>query len=397
MLWRSRIAEMPSTSAWWSLAYIATRPSRSPSIRCHSHSGRSVARRVECSREHELEQLADAARLRQCAVAHVVLDVELVVLAPDVLTAGADRPHRVLEEQRRDVVRLRGAARTGRGRSCGRRPRACGTAADPRRASASAGSPPSGSAAAVGSRGCTMRSILVAWRRGRTRRRSGPGRIEAHAGPPARGRLGAESDVAVDPTRPVAHQAVGGRAVRGRGRRRVVVASEVFGHTAPFFAPVAAVVSLGTSYGQRLRRVAEVTVGVALGVFGADLLVRCSAPGGWLITLVVGLAMSAALLLDNGQVFLIQAAVQSIVITALTPAPGAGVHPLDRRADRRRRGPGGGDGRPGGSAAAAARAGGEGACGRSRDLLQAAERRDGRRRRRPGDRAARRGARDRSR
>src|SRR4051812_34421673 len=32
------------------------------------------------------------------------------------------------------------------------------------------------------------------------------------------------------------------------------VAKDLLGHTAPFFAPVAAVVSLGTSYGQRLRR-----------------------------------------------------------------------------------------------------------------------------------------------
>lgn len=100
------------------------------------------------------------------------------------------------------------------------------------------------------------------------------------------------------------------------------LASDVFGHTAPFFAPVAAVVSLGTSYGQRLRRVAEVTVGVALGVFGADLIVQLLGGGAWTIALVVGLAMSVALLLDNGQIFLIQAAVQSIVITALVPAPG---------------------------------------------------------------------------
>jgi uncharacterized membrane protein YgaE (UPF0421/DUF939 family) len=100
------------------------------------------------------------------------------------------------------------------------------------------------------------------------------------------------------------------------------LAADVFDHPAPFFAPVAAVVSLGTSYGQRLRRVAEVTVGVALGVFGADVLVRVLGSEGWVIVLVVALAMSAALLLDNGQVFVIQAAVQSIVITALTPAPG---------------------------------------------------------------------------
>ena len=45
-----------------------------------------------------------------------------------------------------------------------------------------------------------------------------------------------------------------------------LIAADLLGHPTPFFAPVAAVVSLGTSYGQRLRRVAEVTVGVAVGV-----------------------------------------------------------------------------------------------------------------------------------
>ena len=52
-----------------------------------------------------------------------------------------------------------------------------------------------------------------------------------------------------------------------------LIAADLFGHPTPFFAPVAAVVALGTSYGQRLRRVAEVTIGVAVGVFLADLLV----------------------------------------------------------------------------------------------------------------------------
>jgi uncharacterized membrane protein YgaE (UPF0421/DUF939 family) len=100
------------------------------------------------------------------------------------------------------------------------------------------------------------------------------------------------------------------------------IAADVLHHTSPFFAPVAAVVSLGASYGQRLRRVAEVTIGVALGVFGADLIARVLGTEGWVIVLVVGLSMSTALLLDNGQIFLIQAAVQSIVITALRPQPG---------------------------------------------------------------------------
>jgi uncharacterized membrane protein YgaE (UPF0421/DUF939 family) len=95
------------------------------------------------------------------------------------------------------------------------------------------------------------------------------------------------------------------------------VAQHVIGHPTPFFAPVAAVVSLGTSYGQRLRRVAEVSVGVALGVFGGDLLVQVIGSGPGQIALVVVLAMTVAVLLDSGQVFTIQAAVQSIVVTTL--------------------------------------------------------------------------------
>lgn len=101
------------------------------------------------------------------------------------------------------------------------------------------------------------------------------------------------------------------------------VAADLFGHPMPFFAPVAAVVSLGTSYGQRLRRVVEVTIGVAVGVFLADLLVVWLGSGAWQIALIVALAMSAALLLDGGQLLVTQAAVQSIVVAALVPDPGA--------------------------------------------------------------------------
>jgi uncharacterized membrane protein YgaE (UPF0421/DUF939 family) len=100
------------------------------------------------------------------------------------------------------------------------------------------------------------------------------------------------------------------------------IAAEVVGHPTPFFAPVAAVVSLGTSYGQRLRRVLEVTIGVALGVFVADLLVLEIGVGPWQLALIVVLAMSVALLLDGGQLLVTQAAVQSIIVTALVPAPG---------------------------------------------------------------------------
>lgn len=100
------------------------------------------------------------------------------------------------------------------------------------------------------------------------------------------------------------------------------VAADLLDHTTPFFAPIVAVVSLGTSYGQRLRRVAEVTLGVAVGVFLGDLLTHLLGSGAWQITLVVGLGMTAALLLDAGVIFVTQAAVQGIVVSTLVPAPG---------------------------------------------------------------------------
>jgi uncharacterized membrane protein YgaE (UPF0421/DUF939 family) len=101
-----------------------------------------------------------------------------------------------------------------------------------------------------------------------------------------------------------------------------LVAADLLHHPTPFFAPIAAVVSLGTSYGQRLRRVVEVTLGVAIGVLVADLLVVWLGTGAWQLVLIVALAMSTAFLLDGGQLFVTQAAVQSIVVTTLIPNSG---------------------------------------------------------------------------
>ena len=97
------------------------------------------------------------------------------------------------------------------------------------------------------------------------------------------------------------------------------VAKHGLGHTAPVFAPIAAVASLGTSYGQRLRRVAEVSLGVSLGVLVGDLLVAWLGQGPLQLALIVALAFTAAMLLDGGVIFQTQAAVQSIFVTAMLP------------------------------------------------------------------------------
>lgn len=100
------------------------------------------------------------------------------------------------------------------------------------------------------------------------------------------------------------------------------LATSVFGHRAPFFAPIVAVVCLGMSYGQRLRRVFEVAVGVAVGVFTADVFVHFAGTGPWQVTAVVAVSMSFALLLDGGPLLVIQAGVQGIVVAVLVASPG---------------------------------------------------------------------------
>src|SRR6266545_3430208 len=102
------------------------------------------------------------------------------------------------------------------------------------------------------------------------------------------------------------------------------LARYVVGHPTPFFAPVAAMIALGFSFGQRLRRVAEVMVGVAVGVGVGDLFVRFFGTGVAQIIFVVALAMTVAVLLGAGTLMTTQAGVQAAIVTTLLPNPGAG-------------------------------------------------------------------------
>lgn len=101
------------------------------------------------------------------------------------------------------------------------------------------------------------------------------------------------------------------------------LARELLGHDHPYFAPIVALVSLGTSYGQRLRRVAEVTVGVAIGVFLGDVYLHIFGRGPWQITVMVAAAMVIALLLDASPLLLNQVAIQSLVVVTVLPNQGA--------------------------------------------------------------------------
>ncbi|MFI7585766.1 aromatic acid exporter family protein [Spongisporangium articulatum] len=103
------------------------------------------------------------------------------------------------------------------------------------------------------------------------------------------------------------------------------LASDVIGHAQAFYAPVAAVVCLGVSNGQRIRRVLELAVGVTVGVGIADLLYSQVGSGTWQIGLVVAVALLAAQFLGGGPLATNQAAVQASFLIALPAAAGHGL------------------------------------------------------------------------
>jgi uncharacterized membrane protein YgaE (UPF0421/DUF939 family) len=110
-----------------------------------------------------------------------------------------------------------------------------------------------------------------------------------------------------------------------------IVAVRLLGHPRPFFAPISVLICVGVGLGQRLRRVAELIVGVSLGVGVGDLLVAWIGSGPWQIALVVALAMAIAVLLDGGALFVAQAGSSAVLVATLVPVEGAGG--LDRMAD----------------------------------------------------------------
>ena len=103
-----------------------------------------------------------------------------------------------------------------------------------------------------------------------------------------------------------------------------LVAHDVVGHERPFFAPIAAVISLGVSLGGRLRRAVELVVGVSLGVLVGDLLISRIGSGWWQITLVVILAVGAAVFADGGPLLVNQAAASAVLVATLLPPGQAG-------------------------------------------------------------------------
>lgn len=106
-----------------------------------------------------------------------------------------------------------------------------------------------------------------------------------------------------------------------------LIAIHLLSHPAPFFAAAAALIAMGVTRGQRIRRAGEVVVGVALGVLAADLLARALAPHLTLtVLLITVLTLTVATLLDGSPILAVQAAVSGIYV-AVVASPADGLVP----------------------------------------------------------------------
>jgi uncharacterized membrane protein YgaE (UPF0421/DUF939 family) len=97
------------------------------------------------------------------------------------------------------------------------------------------------------------------------------------------------------------------------------LAEVLIGHGQPFFAPIAAVVCLSVTLGQRNRRTVELVFGVAVGLTVASLLVLVIGNGTLQIAVVVLFAMATAVFFGGGTMLVNQAAVSAVLVVVLQP------------------------------------------------------------------------------
>src|SRR5206468_9129108 len=96
-----------------------------------------------------------------------------------------------------------------------------------------------------------------------------------------------------------------------------LVANDLLHHPRPFFAPIAAVIALNVSVGQRLRRVVELVLGVALGILVGDVLIYFIGTGAWQIALGVAAAIPVSVSLGGGPIVTGQAASSPVLAARL--------------------------------------------------------------------------------
>src|SRR4051794_40123479 len=92
-----------------------------------------------------------------------------------------------------------------------------------------------------------------------------------------------------------------------------VLAKYVFGHEEPFFAPVAAVIALNTSVGERGLNAVRLLQGVFAGIAVGEITLVVLQGGYGSLALATFVAMAVALVLGGARITVAQAAVGAIL------------------------------------------------------------------------------------
>jgi uncharacterized membrane protein YgaE (UPF0421/DUF939 family) len=100
------------------------------------------------------------------------------------------------------------------------------------------------------------------------------------------------------------------------------IAHDLIGRPAPFFAPIAAVITLASSVGQRVKRTTELVIGVALGIGIGDSIIYFIGTGPWQIGLVVTMAVLIATGVGGGTPLITQSASSAVLVATLTSSTG---------------------------------------------------------------------------
>ncbi|CAN5694094.1 MAG: FUSC family protein [Nocardioidaceae bacterium] len=98
-----------------------------------------------------------------------------------------------------------------------------------------------------------------------------------------------------------------------------VIATQLAGHPQPFFAPIAAVISVTSAIGHRRWILVELAAGVAIGILVGELFLGLIGRGSWQLALVIVIAASVAVLLDIGRLATIQACTSAILLVTVVP------------------------------------------------------------------------------
>lgn len=99
------------------------------------------------------------------------------------------------------------------------------------------------------------------------------------------------------------------------------VAHHLWGHEYPFFASITAFIVIGFTADTKVRKVLELAAGVLLGVLLGELARTVIGSGVWQIFVTIFVAVSASRFINNGVMFSMQAAIQSLLVMLLPASP----------------------------------------------------------------------------